>query len=159
MKAIAALTIVSLFLASVASAQDGGSNAPGWSVRSSLHIGQKLQVNTKDGKSKRGTLDSLTDTDLTLIEKGKSFNFQSGDIDKIYVLRGRSVAKKMLIGAGVGGGGGAVIGAIAGRNDDWFGPGGMAAILGLGGLIIGSLVGFAMGVSQKKDLVYEANPK
>jgi hypothetical protein len=158
MKTIAAITIFSLFLASVGMAQDGVSSAPNWSVRSSLQIGQKLQVNTKDGKSKKGTLAKITDTGLTLVTKEKSFSFQSSDIDKIYVLRGRPIASRTLIGAGVGAGGGALIGAIAGRNDNWFGPGFVAAMFGAGGFIIGSIVGFATGVSRKKDLVYEANP-
>jgi hypothetical protein len=156
MKTIAAFTIFSLFLASVGMAQDAVSSAPGWSVLSSLHIGQKLQVNTKDGKSKKGTLDKMTDAGLTLIVKDKTFNFQSSEIDKIYVIRGRSIARRTLIGAGIGAGGAAAIGAIAGRNDTWFGPAGAAAIFAAGGLIIGSIVGFAMGVPQKKDLVYEA---
>ena len=159
MKTIAAITIFSLFLASVGMAQDGGSSAPSWSVRSSLHIGQKLQVNTKDGKSKKGTLDKITDSGLTLIAKEKSFSFQSSEIGKIYILRGRSIGKRTLIGGGIGAGGAAAIGGIAGRNDTWFGPAGVAAFFAVGGLIIGSLVGFTMGVSQKKDLVYEANQK
>ena len=159
MKTIAAITIFSLFLASVGMAQDGVSSTPSWSVRSSLHIGQKLQVNTKDGKSKKGTLDKITDMGLTLIAKDKSFNFQSNEIDKIYILRGRPIARRTLLGAGIGAGGAAAIGAIAGRHDTWFGPAGAAAIFAVGGLIIGSLVGFSMGVSQKRDLVYEANQK
>jgi hypothetical protein len=158
MKTIAVITIFSLFLASAGMAQDGVSSAPNWSVRSSLHIGQKLQVNTKDGKSKKGTLDKITDAGLTLIAKEKTFSFQSGDIDKIYVFRGRPIASRTAIGAVVGGGSGALFGAIAGRNDDWFGPAAWALVCGGAGLIIGSIVGFATGVSRKKDLVYEANP-
>jgi hypothetical protein len=158
MKTIAALTIFALFFTSVGMAQDGLSSASSASVFNSIRVGQKLQINTKDGKSISGKLDKLMDTGLTVISKGISFSFQTADIDKIYVLRGRPIVKRTLMGAGVGGAGGAVTGAIITRNDAWFGPAFGAAILGGMGIIIGSIFGLAAGISQKKDLVYEANP-
>jgi hypothetical protein len=158
MKTIAALTIFSLFLASVGMTQDDLSNASSGSVFKSIRIGEKLQVNTKDGKSKTGKLDKLMDAGLTLIAKEKSFSFPTADIDRIYIIRGRPILKRTLIGAGIGMGGGAVTGAIITRNDAWFGPAFGAALLGGVGLIMGTIIGLATGVSQKKDLVYEANP-
>jgi hypothetical protein len=158
MKTIAVLTILALLFASAGIAQDGFAGAPDGRVFNSIHIGQKLQVNTKDGKSISGKLEKCTDTGLTLNAKGKSLSFQTADIDTIYLLRGRPIVKRTLIGAGVGGGSGAVAGAIITRNDSWFGPAFGAAILGGVGIIIGSIIGCASGISQKKDLVYEANP-
>jgi hypothetical protein len=156
MKFLAVVIIFSLLFASIGSAQESSLNARPWSVLSSISIGQNLQLDTKDGRSIKGKLDRITDSSLEMTVKGKSFICHSGDIKRIYVLRGRPVARRTLIGAVVGGGGGAVIGAVITRNDDWFGPAFGAAVLGGVGLVIGSVIGLGFGLRQKKDLVYEA---
>ena len=156
MRIIAIALIVSLLFASAGFSQDPSPKAPAWSVLNSIQIGQKLQVDAKDGKSIKGQLDKISEASLQLTVKGQTRTIQSNEIQRIYILRGRSIGKGIAIGAAVGAGGGAAVGAAAGKDDEWFG----IIVLGcaLIGFVAGLLTGFGLGLRQKKDLVYEAPP-
>jgi hypothetical protein len=159
LRTIAVLLLFSLVLEPIGFAQDQSSNAPTWSVLNSMPVGQKLQVDAKEGKSIRGTLDGIGDNALEMTVDGKAVSLKSEQIRRIYILRGRSVTKRALIGMAAGAGGGAAVGGIAARKDNWIiSQGAVIAAFAGAGAVIGALTGLALGMRQKKDLVYEAAP-
>jgi hypothetical protein len=119
MKALAILTIFSLLVAPAGFAQENSRVAQTWNALGSIKPGQKLQIETKDNNSIKGRLESASGSNLKLTVNGKALVYQSDQIKRVYLLRGRSIGKRMLVGAAVGAGGGAAIGAIAGRADTW----------------------------------------
>jgi hypothetical protein len=146
-----ALILFSLCLVTVGYSQDSPFNTQDWNILKSISIGRQLQVKTKEGKSVIGILNNVTDTSLSLTAKVGSFSFGSSEVANVYVLRGRPIAKRTWMGAGVGTGGGALLGLISGRDL-------IGAFFGGGlGLVAGSVAGFAFGLSKEKELVYEAN--
>jgi hypothetical protein len=114
-------------------------------------------VKTKEGRSIYGSLDKITDTSLVLTAKEGTFSLNSSEVAKLYVCQGRPVVSRTLIGASIGTLAGGGIGLAAGNKNDiggrWMG----AAVGGGVGLVIGSVTGLALGLSKKKELVYESN--
>jgi hypothetical protein len=157
MKSVATLMILSLCFATAGYSQDLSSNAQSWSILRSIPVGQDLLVKTKEGKSINGRLDRITDTSLALTAEGGTFSLNSSEVAKVYVFRGKPVVSRTLIGASIGTLAGGGIGLAAGNENDiggrWMG----AAVGGGVGLVIGSVTGLALGLSKKKELVYEAN--
>jgi hypothetical protein len=158
MKSITALIIGTLCLVTAGYPQDIPLNTQGWNILKSIPLGQQLQVNTKESKSISGKMEKITDTSLVLTTKEGIFSFQSIDVAKVYILRGRPIAKRTLIGTAAGTGVGGAIGYITGKDDAMFGRGFSAAAGGGLGLVIGSVTGLVLGLSKNKSLVYETIP-
>jgi hypothetical protein len=131
-----------------------------WSRLNAVASGSKLSVKLKDGKKVEGTLQSVSDSGLSLRVKNADRELRRDDIQTVHEISNKSVKKATLIGLGVGAGAGAVLG-IAGdaSNDDGFekidnAAAGAVTILGAG---VGALSGFLIGKSGKKRvLIYEA---
>jgi hypothetical protein len=129
-----------------------------WSALKSIESGSKLSVKLKDGKTVKGRLGGVSDAALTLSVRDKATDFARGDVQSVYLSKGKSAAKPALIGAGVGAGVGAVVGA-QGDDDFVLSRSQGAAALGAVGAAAGALIGFAVGKTRsKRVLVYEAGP-
>ena len=131
-----------------------------WSRLNSVVPGSKLSVKLKSGKTVDGTLNSVSDTTLSLTVKNAARDLRREDVASVHQVAKKSAAKSTLIGAGVGAGAGAILGAIGDTADEnnWFDTDGLltaaGAILGAG---IGALSGFLVGKSgNKRMLLYQA---
>lgn len=127
-----------------------------WSTVKSLPVGTNLRVDTKSKKRFDGTLNSVSDTSVTVLREGKTETVDKADVKKIYSVgkgsMGKSIAIGTAIGAGVGfGGAGALLGATGGSDST-------ATIFAIGTAIgagIGAGIGAALG-GHKRTLVYES---
>ena len=162
-RTIAFLLMLSTFLMGVtpALAQQAGVSSD-WSTVQAIAQGEKISIETKDGKKMKGRLRSVSDTMLTLDRGSKTSDLSRDSISKVYRMvgsTGKSVGKAAAIGAAIGGGVGIGLGVASGGYED-LSKGEIAGILGvvgagLGG-VIGAVVG-ALGSKEKKVLVYQSN--
>jgi len=131
-----------------------------WSRLNAVPAGSKLSVKLKSGKTIDGTLNSVSDTTLSLTVKKAAQDLRREDIATVHQLKKKSAGKETLIGLGVGAGAGAALGAAGDTADEnnFFDTDGLltaaGAIIGGG---IGALSGFFIGRrGRKRILVYEA---
>lgn len=151
------ILLISLFLSPVTlTAQTTLSD---WSRLNAVASGSKLSVKLKDGKKVEGTLQSVSDSGLTLRVKNADRELRRDDVQTVHELSNKSVKKATLIGLGVGAGAGAILGIAGDASNEGFETLDNAAaaavtILGAG---VGALGGFLVGRSgKKKVLIYEA---
>ena len=152
------LLLFSFFLSTVTvAAQSPNGN---WSRLTSVAAGTKLSVKLKSGKTLNGTLNSISDTTMSLQVKNAPVEVKREDVRTVHELRNKSAGKAVLIGAAIGAGAGTALGVIADSNDDdtFFEVkneviAGMAVV----GAGIGALAGFFVGRSgSKRVLLYES---
>ena len=131
-----------------------------WSRLNAVASGSKLSVKLKDGKKVEGTLQSVSDSGLSLRVKNADRELRRDDVQTVHEISNKSVKKATLIGLGVGAGVGALAGAAGSSNDSGFEviddsvAVGAVTILGAG---VGAVSGFFIGRSgKKKVLIYEA---
>ena len=134
------------------------SEQPGWETVQALSAGTKLSVETKDGKIKKGKLDNVSSTVITLTAKGgKTVSFNRDEIRKIYRLEKGLKAKSTLIGTGIGAGVGAgaalILLASTGGSDDFSGIVATGLLIGAG---VGAALGSIAGLGSRKFPVYES---
>ncbi len=162
-RTLASLLIVSTLLMSVtpALAQQPAVSSD-WSTVQSLAPGEKMSIETKDGKKMKGRLRSVSDTMVTLDRGSKTSDLTRDSIARVYRMAGsagKSVGKAAAIGAAIGGGVGVGLGIASGGYED-LSRGEIAAIaggvLGVIGAGIGAVVG-GLGSKEKKVLIYQSN--
>ena len=127
-----------------------------WASVTALPAGSSLRVDTKSKKRFEGTLNSVSDTSITVLREGKTETVDKADVKKIYSVgkgsMGKSIAIGTAIGAGVGfGGAGALLGATGGSDST-------ATIFAIGTAIgagIGAGIGAALG-GHKRTLIYQS---
>jgi small nuclear ribonucleoprotein (snRNP)-like protein len=130
-----------------------------WSRLNAVASGSKLSVKLKDGKKVEGTLQSVSDSGLSLRVKNADKELRRDDVQTVHEVSSKSVKKATLIGLGVGAGAGAVLGIAGDASNEGFETLDNAAaaavtILGAG---VGALGGFLVARSGKKRvLIYEA---
>ncbi|HXQ69777.1 MAG TPA: hypothetical protein VN844_04800 [Pyrinomonadaceae bacterium] len=154
---VAIALVASLLFSAVSVAAQGQTND--WSKVTALSSGTKLSVKLKNGKTINGTLNSVSDSTLSLTVKN-AVDIKREDVRTVHeVVKKGSATKAALIGTGVGAGTGAAVGAIGdASNDDGFETLDSAATAGLAvvGAGVGALVGYLIGRSgSKRVLVYE----
>src|SRR5262245_15174175 len=119
-----------------------------WTNVGAVPSGQKLVIELNSGKRLYGKLGAVSETGLSIVRGKKSEDINRSDIRKIHRESGASVGKSTLIGTGIGGGGGAIIGAAAGGCDrsDFicFSRGETAAVAGVLGASIGAITGLVI---------------
>ena len=156
---VVVVVVASLLVSSVSVAAQGQTND--WSKVAALSSGSNLSVKLKTGKTVNGTLNSVTDSTISLTAKNASVDIKRDDVRSVHeVVKKSSATKATLIGTGVGAGAGAAAGAIGdSNNDDGFEKLDSAATAGLAvvGAGVGALVGYFIGRSgNKRVLVYES---
>jgi hypothetical protein len=148
---------LSLFLSAIP--LKAQSSTTDWSRLNSLESENKIVVKLKNGKSLNGRFNSVSDSSLSLTVKSSGQELKREDILTVHRVTKRSATKGTLIGAGVGGGAGAITGAALGDNSDGFDKLDQAAtaaltILGAG---VGAITGYLIGRSGgKRELIYQA---
>jgi small nuclear ribonucleoprotein (snRNP)-like protein len=147
-----------LFSSLTITAQDQTNN---WSRVTGVAAGARLSVKLKTGKTVNGTLNSVSDTGLSLTVKNSPVEIKREAVATVHeVVKKSSATKATLIGTGVGAGVGAAAGGIASSNDDsGFEKIDHAATAGLAvvGAGVGALVGYLIGRGgDKRVLLYEA---
>jgi small nuclear ribonucleoprotein (snRNP)-like protein len=152
------ILLSSLLLSTVTVSAQTASND--WSRLNAVPAGSKVSVKLKSGKTIDGTLNSVSDTTLSLTVKKAAQDLRREDVATVYHLKKKSAGKETLIGMGVGAGAGAAIGLAGDTADEnnFFDTDGLltaaGAVIGGG---IGALSGFLIGRSgRKRMLVYEA---
>lgn len=150
------VVLMSFLLAPINLAAQTGMND--WSRLNSVASGTKLSVKLKDGKKVDGTLDSVSDTTLSLTVKNARRELRREDVATVHERSKKSAAKSTLIGLGVGAGAGAALGVAAETNDDQLETkDSVAAGIAVVGAGIGALTGFLIGKTGNKPvLLYEA---
>ena len=100
--------ILSVFLATtlswapVARAQQPAA-VDNWSAVQALAVGDELKIRTKDGKSVKGKLVTVTDANLTITRKGKDEIVPKEKIAQVHQSKRKAEkGKYAAIGAGVG---------------------------------------------------------
>ena len=153
------VVVASLLLSAVSVAAQGQTND--WSKVAALSSGSNLSVKLKTGKTVNGTLNSVTDSTISLTAKNAPVEIKRDDVRSVHeVVKKSSATKATLIGTGVGAGAGAATGAIVdSSNDNGFEKldSAATAVLAVAGAGVGALVGYFIGRSgNKRVLVYES---
>ena len=156
---IALVLTTSLLLSAVTVAAQGQTSD--WSKVAALASGSNLSVKLKNGKTIKGTLNSVSDSTLSLTAKNAPVEIKREEVRTVHeVVKKSSATKATLIGTGVGAGAGAAAGAIGDSvNDNGLEKLDSVATAGLAivGAGVGALVGYLVGRSgNKRVLVYEA---
>lgn len=133
-----------------------------WATLSTLHTGQKIQVVAISSKRHSGTFLSVSDTAISLQEKGGEQTMQRHDVRSVKLMKNADRLRNTLILAGVGAGVGAGIGAAtfkACSSSQPFcfqpiGRGGIAAISAVIGFVGGAVVGVLLPTHHT---IYTAN--
>ena len=124
-----------------------------WAILRQLAAGQKVQVETIEGKSYVGKIKSVTDDELRI---GKNQSVQKQDVHRVRLWSSGHHGRNSLIGVGVGAGAGLVFGAAScGGENAWFSRGQCAAVTAplFGG--IGAVIGALLPSRGKWQDVYQ----
>lgn len=150
--------VASLLLSTITVAAQGQTND--WSRVTALAAGANLQVKTKAGKTFKGTLNSVTDTGMSLTVKNAPVEIKREEVRTVHeVVKKGGGGKGALIGSAVGAGAGAGLGAVADATDNngLEVHNGVTAGLAVVGAGVGALAGYFIGRSgSKRVLIYEA---
>jgi hypothetical protein len=123
-----------------------------WAALGGLKEGQKIKIVETNSKKHSGQFRYVSDSAITFTEGSSERSIPKQDVRSISFENSRRL-RNTLIGVGAGIGAGAVFGAIACRNDNWFGPGPCAA----GGGLLGGVFGIPIGaVMPTHNSVYKA---
>jgi hypothetical protein len=131
------------------------SSPTSWQNLSTLHAGQKIRVVEKNAKAVTGTFANVSDTALTLQQKGLERMIQRQDVSTVNLMGVSHRLRNALIGGAVGAGGGAGVGAASWENRGFVGGKGTGAAVGA---VIGFGVGAVVGalVPRHQVIIYSA---
>jgi hypothetical protein len=132
-----------------------------WSDVQAVSIGEKLALELKTGKKLQGNMAGVSDIKLSITKNGKVTDIERVNIQRIYRVVPKSIAKSVgkstLIGAAVGFGGGAGAGLALGAYEDIS----TAEVMGILGLLgagigagIGAMTGLFTGARKEKIQIY-----
>jgi len=128
-----------------------------WEAVKGLQIGQELELRLKNGTTLKGTLNSVSDSEITFRRNSQTVTARRDEIRQIYTVVKKGSRKAVALGAIVGGaiGAGGTV-AVAASNDTE-GVGAKAALLPVVGALTGALVGWAFRSKTRRVLVFENN--
>jgi len=149
-----ALSTLLTFLPQAASAQRKADPRGDWEAVQALNADEKIVVRLKEGDRFSGRFVSATDLLLNFRHGGRTVSFTRESILRVQLNRGTSRLNGALVGAAIGGGGGAGFGGYLYSLGDFNTstvPG--FALIGAG---IGAGIGAALGKGRKNETIYEA---
>jgi hypothetical protein len=117
-----------------------------------LRSGTEIRVSQNDGLL-QGTLRRLTATQVVLAQEGTGQSLTLRGVDSLWVAR-RATGKGALVGALLGLGVGAIIGAAAAEEGYDTPPVAWVALYGGGGLLSGALLGAVVGSTKQWKRTY-----
>jgi hypothetical protein len=149
---IATFLCLFLLIPGVSHAQRKNSS---WDSLRSLRVGEKIEVVETGMKKHIGTFLMISDESIQLREGANEIGVRKQDVARVSALSKSHRLRNALIFAGVGGGAGAAIGAVASDPH---------AFLGRGpGTVLGAAIGLAVGAGlgaaiPSHPTVYRADP-
>jgi small nuclear ribonucleoprotein (snRNP)-like protein len=162
-KSLSAALVAMFLLSGVAFADQPSRQGTDWGAVQSVAPGQKIVVETRDGKKSEGRLRAVSDTSVTIDRSNRAVEFDRANISKVHrkVSKsvGKSTTKAALVGAGIGFGAGAGVALAAGQYEDLETGaligilGGICAAIGAG---VGAAFGAAFGSGSRKELIYQS---
>ena len=130
--------------------------AADWSAVRAIPAGEKIVLRMKDGQRYEGRFEGATDLVVNILRDGRSMSIERERIRRVSQKGGRSRANGALVGAAIGGGGGAIAGgALYETYDDEL----IVAVVPIFALIgagIGAGVGALFGKGKRDVTIYEA---
>lgn len=135
-----------------AQSNDAGDQA--WNQVKSLTNDSEVYINLKNGKTVKGKIDSVTDSEVILKNNKKNPQIARADIKELFRIKGKKkLATAAAIGAGAGFGAGAAIGiALSNQEDITYAL--TIPILGGLGAGIGAGIGLIIGGKKDRELLY-----
>jgi hypothetical protein len=131
------------------------SSQTSWQNLSTLHAGQKIRVVEEHAKTVTGTFANVSETALTLQQKGLERMIQRQDVRTVKLMGNSHRLRNALIGGAVGAGGGAGVGAASWENRGFAGGKGIGAAVGAAiGFGVGAIVGAL--VPTHETVIYSA---
>ena len=130
----------------------GTRDTAGHQALARLRPGSEVRVSGNDTLL-QGTLHRLTPTQIVLAQDGTRRSLTLRSVDSLWVAR-RATGKGTLIGALVGLGAGAIIGAAAAEGGNDTPPAAWVAIYGGAGLLSGAVVGAVVGSGKRWERAY-----
>jgi len=139
-------------------ASQAQSDKASWKNLSTLQTGQKIQIVDMNSKKHSGAFLKFSDAAIRYQDTAGDQSIPKQDVRRVKLMENRHRIRNTLIGAGVGAGGGAVIGAVAnhpcvpnppsqqfpnclGANISKGATAGIGAVLGIAaGAVVGALV-------------------
>jgi hypothetical protein len=146
----------------IACASLAETNKASWANLSSLQAGQKIQVIDMSSKKHSGTFVNVSDAAISFQEVAGERTIQKQDVRSVKLMENKHRWRNSLIGAAVGGGAGAGIGAASfhpcsGSQSFCIDPDNKAIRAGVGaviGLAVGATVGALLPSHQ---MIYSIN--
>lgn len=124
-----------------------------WEGLKAVPPGDELVINIRNGKTLKGRMSSISDTELTMARGKKTTEISRTDVLRVYRLIPKSAKRSSLIGTGIGAGAGAVTGAVYNPDKESGEHYDILVFAGLGAAI-GALVGAIFGGRKNKVLIY-----
>lgn len=128
-----------------------------WENVKAIPRGERVEVKLKTGKDSRGTVDSISDSDILILSNGKVTTIARSEVRRLYRVVKKGNKNAVLLGAVVGGGIGAGGTAASAATNDGQGLSTGAALLPVVGALTGALIGFAFRRKATRTLVFEQN--
>lgn len=126
-----------------------------WDNVSKIARGSKVIVQLETGKSLRGNIESVSDSEITVLAKNQREIALKADVIRVFLLTDRKSSKSIILGSAVGAAVG-VAGVVAiDSTDDRSGVASEAYLLPAIGAGIGALVGSLFRRKTSKQLIYE----
>jgi hypothetical protein len=120
------------------------SNPSSWANLSSLHAGQKIQIVETSSKKHTGTLESVSDSAISIRDSSGEASVPRQDVRTVKLMENEHQMRNLLIATGIGAGAGTGIAAAAWESNGYIKGKGTGAAVGAGlgglaGVIAGSL--------------------
>lgn len=139
------LALAIAFAAGIAAAQ-----SPDWAAVKGIARDVEIRVSASDGKSIRGKFQSASDDSLILAASNAEQTVARAQIKRVSTKKKSHRLRNTLIGAGIGGGTGAAIGASTHNDEGFFAI--AEEVLAPSGAALGALIGALIPTGGWRDI-------
>ena len=146
--------VLLMFLAQIGWAQ---AVPDAWLPIRQLRTGDHIEVHVFEGKKSKGSVTSVSDTEIKLTARGRDVVFDRQKVNRVKDRRTAGRLRNGLIGAAIGGGAAAMIGLAFSSN---YGEGSLPSELIVGVAALGSAIGLGAGmIAPGYRTIFIANSK